>query len=196
MDDLFPHCDSVDYTRLKITPEGLYSITKRRDSEKIIQYMSEVIGDLSHKTITDATACVGGDSIQFAFAFKKVHSVELKYDNFIVLQNNILSYDLNNVILYKGDITKIFNWNTDVLYIDPPWGGPKYRMLRTLDIFLSNFRLDIWIEHILKRDNHPKYIFLKLPYNYNFSRIQFLQNVESVRFYRLSRFVLVLLTAS
>lgn len=194
MDELFPHSDSVDYTRLQMTPEGMYSLTKRRDSEKIVQFMSDAIGDLKHKTITDATACVGGDSIQFALSFQKVHSVELKHDNFIVLQNNIRAYGLDNVFLHKGDVTRIFKWKTDVLYVDPPWGGPRYRMLRLLDVFLSNIRLDIWIETILKADDRPKYIFLKLPYNYKFSRLQLLPNIESVRFYNLSRFVLVLLT--
>lgn len=194
MDELFPHCDNVDYTRLQMTPESVYSLTKRRDSEKIVQYMSESIGDLKHKTITDATACVGGDSIQFALSFQKVHSVELKHDNFIVLQNNIRVYQLDNIILHKGDVTKLFKWFTDVLYVDPPWGGPEYRTLRILDVFLSNIRLDIWIEGILRARKHPKYIFLKLPHNYNFSRLRFLPNIESLRFYRIRRFVLVLLT--
>ena len=196
MDDLFPHRDQLDYTRLQITPEGLYSITRRRDSEKIVQYLTHMIGDLTNKSITDATACVGGDSIQFAFVFKKVHSVELKHDNFIVLQNNVQAYGLQNIFLHEGDVTKLFNWNTDVLYIDPPWGGPEYHKLRVLDLFLSNLRLDVWIEMILKQNKYPKHIVLKLPRNYKFARLHFLPNIESLHFYRVSGFILVLLTTS
>jgi 16S rRNA G966 N2-methylase RsmD len=196
MEDVFPHNDTVDYSKLQMTPEGLYSITRRRDSEKIVQYLKDTIGDLSKKTITDATACVGGDSIQFALSFHKVHSVEWKHDNFIVLRNNVQAYGLQNITIHEGDVTKLLNWKTDVLYIDPPWGGPDYHTLRSLDVFLGNIRMDVWLESILKEDKYPKHIVLKLPRNYNFTRLHFLPNVESVYFYRIRGFVLVLLVTS
>lgn len=196
MEDVFPYKENIDYTRLQMTPEGLYSITRRRDSEKIILYLQDMIGYLSHQTITDATACVGGDTIQFGLAFQTVHSVEWKHDNFIVLRNNIETYGLQNIVLHEGDVTKIFNWKSDVLYIDPPWGGPQYRTLRSLDVFLANMRLDVWVESLLKQPKYPKHIVLKLPRNYNFTRLRFLPNVESTHFYRVRGFVIVLLTTS
>lgn len=193
MEDVFPRKEDIDYTRLQMTPEGLYSITRRRDSEKIVQYLKDMIPDIAHKTITDATACVGGDTIQFAMAFQKVHSVEWKRDNYIVLQNNISVYGLHNVYLHEGDVTKILNWKTDVLYIDPPWGGPHYYTIPSLDVFIGHIRIDNWIESILKRDTYAKYIVLKLPRNYNFSRLHFLPNIESSHLYRIRGFVIVLL---
>lgn len=193
MEDVFPYKENVNYENLQMTPEAIYSITRRRDSERIIQYLKEIIPNIEHKTITDGTACIGGDTIQFAMTFQKVHTVEWKHDNFIVLQNNVHTYGLQNVIFHEGDVTKLFNWKTDVLYIDPPWGGPAYHTLSALDLYLGYNRLDNWLEHMLKSNIYPSYIVLKLPRNYRFSRLQFLPNIASQHVYRIRGFIIVIL---
>jgi hypothetical protein len=77
--------------------------------------------------------------------------------------------------------------------VDPPWGGPDYRKLQNLELFIGSYRLDKWIEEILKRTDRPKTVVLKLPRNYNFARLNFLPNVESSHFYRIRNFVVTLL---
>jgi hypothetical protein len=196
MENVFPHKDDVDYTKLKMTPEGLYSITRRRDGEKMIGFLQSRIPDIPKLSITDATACVGGDTLLFSLHFKKVDSIEWKRDNVTVLLNNIDVFRAANVIIHEGDSTKLFNWKTDVLYIDPPWGGPNYYRIHQLDLFIGSQRIDVWIEDVLKREIRPKYVILKLPNNYNFSRLQFLPNIYTMYTYTIRRFVLVLLATS
>lgn len=191
MDEVFPLRDGIDYTKLKLSEEGEYSITRRRDAERILQIMSKTIGDLKSKTITDATACNGGDAIHFALNFKFVNAIELKSDNFKILQDNILVYDLKNIITHCGDCIKLFNWKTDVLFVDPPWGGPMYKDSELLELYLSEKRLDVWLEEILLRKIRPNYIFLKLPQNYNFNRLDFLSNIEIIKPYRIRNYILV-----
>ena len=70
--------------------------------------------------------------------------------------------------MYNGDSTKIFNWKTNVLYIDPPWGGPDYREKTNIDLYMGTYRLDEYIHHIKRLAD---YIFLKVPSNYNFNRL-------------------------
>jgi 16S rRNA G966 N2-methylase RsmD len=195
MEDLFPHQDNVDYSRLRMTPEGLYSVTRRRDGQRMMHILGRAIPDMHSKTITDATACVGSDTLRFSQAFKWVHSIELKHDNVLVLQNNIQAFGASNVKVYEGDATKLFKWKTDVLYIDPPWGGPEYYTKHNLDIFLGKQRLDVWIESLLKEPekDRPTYIVLKLPRNYNFTHLHFLPNVVETQFYKVRNFMLVLL---
>lgn len=195
MEDIFPKGD-IDYSRLRLTPEGYYSVTKRRDGEKMMAFLEQMIPNHFSLKITDTTACVGSDTIRFSQMFEHVDSIELKNDNMRVLENNLKVYNCMNVTLHKGDATKIFNWNTDVLYIDPPWGGPSYYNRDKLEIFISNYRLDIWIEEILKRKKHPSYIILKLPRNYNFARLHYLPNVESYHFYKIRNIMIVLLTTA
>lgn len=194
MDEVFPLREDVDYKKLKLTTEGEYSVTRRRDSDRIIGIMQTVLGDISKRSITDATGCVGGDTIQFGLNFKSVESIEIKKENFEALKNNVSVYKLNNINLHLGDATKVYNWKTDVLYIDPPWGGPNYKDVKELDLFISNARIDVWLEEILLRKNRPSYIVLKLPTNFNFRRFNFLSNVDFIKPYRIRSYVLVIIT--
>jgi len=190
MEDIFPRRD-IEYTKLRLTEEGSYSITRRRDGEHIINIMSTTVGKLKEKSITDATACVGGDTINFALNFREVHSIEYSKDNFDALSNNIMVYGLDNVHLYFGDCMKIYNWASDVLYIDPPWGGPNYRNLESVELFLGSTRIDVWLEDILSGPYRPSFVFLKVPSNYNSTPLQFLPNVKSVRNFRIRSYVLI-----
>lgn len=196
MEDVFSHKEGVDYSRLRLTPEGFYSITRRRDGQKLIGYMRQMIPDLEKKVITDATACVGGDTLLFSLWFKRVESIEWKHDNLVALRNNVEAFGATNVNIHQGDSTRIFNWRTNVLYIDPPWGGPDYLAKHNIDLWMGSIRVDDWVEEILKRDERPEYIVLKLPRNYNFTRMRFQPNVEETHFYHIRNFVIVLLRSS
>ena len=196
MEAYFPFKERVVYSDLILTPEGLYSVTKRIDGERLIAFLNGMIPDIRKQTITDATACVGGDTLLFSLHFKKVESIEWKRHNMAALQNNVEVFGAGNVVLHEGDATRVFNWKTDVLYVDPPWGGPDYRKLQNLELFIGSYRLDKWIEEILKRTERPKTVVLKLPRNYNFARLNFLPNVESTHFYRIRNFVVTLLRVS
>jgi predicted RNA methylase len=194
MEDLFPRRDGVDYSALRTTEEGSYSITRRRDAEKILNIMRSTFKDIRTMTITDATACIGGDTINFAMNFGHVHGIEIKHDNFDALANNVHVYHFHNVTLHHADSVVLFNWNTHVLYIDPPWGGKDYKKHKNLDLFLSEKRLDCWLEEILSRKNRPQYVVLKLPVNYNFDRLNFLINVDCIRPYQIRSYVLIVIT--
>jgi predicted RNA methylase len=146
--------------------------------------------------VTDATACVGGDTLLFSLWFKRVESIEWKHDNLVALRNNVEAFGATNVNIHQGDSTRIFNWRTNVLYIDPPWGGPDYLAKHNIDLWMGSIRVDDWVEEILKRDERPEYIVLKLPRNYNFTRMRFQPNVEETHFYHIRNFVIVLLRSS
>jgi len=194
MEDLFPRKEGLDYSRLLTTEEGSYSITRRRDAERILFIFKNLFRGMKTMTITDCTGCIGGDTLNFALYFGHVHSIEMNNENFRALTNNVGVYGLNNVTLYHEDCVKIFNWNTNVLYIDPPWGGKDYKKNKNLDLYLSNKRLDCWLDEILSRKNRPQFIILKLPANYNFKRFNFLINVDTIRPYQIRSYVLVIIT--
>jgi 16S rRNA G966 N2-methylase RsmD len=194
MEDLFPRKEGIDYSKLQTTEEGSYSITRRRDAERILNVLRNAFPNMKHMTITDATACIGGDTLNFASHFGHVHSIELKDNNFKALTNNVEVYGFHNVTLHRADSTSFFNWNTHILYIDPPWGGKDYRKHTNLDLFLSNKRLDVWLEEILMRKNRPNYIILKLPVNYNFNRLNFLVNVDAIKPYQIRSYLLIMIT--
>lgn len=190
MEDMFPR-GSVDYSKLQTTEEGSYSITRRRDAEHIIQIIKNAVLDCETKSITDATGCIGGDTLNFAAVFEKVHSIELNIDNYEALKNNVGVYGFTNITLYHGDCTEVYKWASDALYIDPPWGGPNYRTIQNLNLYLGNVRLDDWLEDILSGPYRPSHIFLKVPLNYNTKPLQFLTNIKSITSYRIRTYMLV-----
>ena len=173
--------ENIDYSKLIVTKEGKYSITKKNDGIQLLNFMKSILITLDDKIITDLTGNIGGDTILFGLNFKKVFSIEINEENFKALQNNVQIYNLNNVELFFGDSTKIFNWFTDVLYIDAPWGGPDYKKFYDLDLFLGEIRLDIFLEDIKKKDNRPKYVFLKVPKNYRFYRLNSLGKINKFK---------------
>jgi predicted RNA methylase len=189
---LFPKKIGVDYSKLQMTPEGEYSITKRKDGDVLIRHMKSVIKGMKQKTIADLTGNVGGDTILFALNFKKVYSYEIDSENFDALQNNVEVFELPNVELQKGDSTKLYDGNTDVLYIDAPWGGPEYKEKKDMDLFLGSERIDLYVQKIMKKEKYPSHVFLKLPANYNFDRFS---DFETKRF-RIRGFYLLALFAA
>jgi len=191
MDDIFPFKEGVDYTALELTDEGSYSVTRKHDSDRIVNILEHTVGKTKTRSITDATGCVGGDTIRFGLNFQHVDSIELNDDNFEALKNNVNVFGLKNVQLHHGDATQIFQWKTDILYIDPPWGGPEYKTQGMMDLYMSSKRLDNWLEEILVRKNRPNYICMKLPQNYKFSRLNFLSNVDCIKPYRIRGYILV-----
>ena len=178
---LFPYAKGVSYDKLMMTPEGEYSITKRDDGKVLLKHMKSVLGKLSDKSITDLTGNVGGDTILFGLHFKEVHSIEMNAENFAALKNNVETFELKNVKLYHGDSTKLFDWKSDVVYIDAPWGGPDYKNKSNLDLFLGDTRIDLFVKNILARENRPDIVFLKVPRNYNFDRLNEFSYVEKFR---------------
>jgi hypothetical protein len=187
-EQLFAYKKNVDYSKLKMTSEGKYSITKRKDGKILLNLMKSILKTTKEKTITDLTGNVGGDTILFGLNFKKVYSIEINDENFKVLENNINVFKLKNVKLYLGDSTKLYDWNTDILYLDAPWGGSDYRKHKILDLYLGSTRIDEFLEQVVRRNNPPKYIFLKVPYNYNFDR---LNNLGKVTKYKIRGYYIV-----
>ena len=191
---LFPSKDGVDLNKLKITTIGEYSITSYTSNKEIIKLIEEQVG--KNITILDGTSGVGGDTIGFALNFKKVISIEKDELNFEALSNNVDVYKLSNVELYNRDFT-IDGYNIietekpDVVFFDPPWLGRDYKKYKTMDLFLNNINIVDIIKNIVDNYKFIKLIVLKVPINYNFSK---LNNIEKhYNIHKLKKFDVVLI---
>jgi hypothetical protein len=187
---MFPKKPGIDYSKLIMTDEGMYSITKNHDSQKIIDNMKKISGSLKTKTIADLTGNVGGDTIRFGMNFKKVDSYEIDEENYKALKNNVQIYDLKNVSLHKCDSTKSFNHKVDILYMDPPWGGPEYKEKEKLDLFLGDINIGDYLSEILNKPWKPLYVFMKVPSNFNLDSLMKL-NVEKIYKFKIRGFLLL-----
>lgn len=153
------------FTDNLIVPETVLSIytTKQQAVQinKIIKMYST-----SDYIITDATACIGGNSYYFLKDFKSVNLVEPDINNF-----NILKVNTNHQI---NTFNCSYNWvkfmlRQDIVYLDPPWGGTEYKSKRKIDLYLDNLNVLDIINEIY---NYTKIVALKVPNNFNTFRIQ------------------------
>ena len=191
MEKFFPYLEGVNYSKLLLNNEGKYSVTRRNESEQIIDVMYSIIGNLETKKVTDATGCMGGDTLNFSLHFEKVFSIEMNPQNFEKLKNNVEVFGCKNVELFCNDSTKIINWVSDVVYADPPWGGPSYRNMQNIELWMGQIRLDIWLEDLMSGPYRPSFVFIKVPFNYNSIKLAFLPNFVSMQEIKIQNFFLV-----
>jgi hypothetical protein len=107
-------------------------------------------------------------------------------------------YKFKHVHVHEGDTTKLFKeYPSDVLYLDPPWGGPGYKEKKELDLWLGSHRIDVFLrESFLTPDAcwRPQYIVLKLPFNYHWARLEELKGIKSINTLRIRNYRIVILT--
>jgi predicted RNA methylase len=132
--------------------------------------------------ITDATACVGGNSFSFAKAGMEVRAFEISPQRAVMLAHNVLTTGYqNNVSVYNGDYTKLYlTAETDIVFMDPPWGGRDYKDKESLDLFLGTTNInDLVVKLTGGTQEAPtptvfaKLVAIKAPLNYNIKGLQF-----------------------
>ena len=134
----------IDYNKLILTDIGEYSISKSFVSHKFIKiFKSTLKRDLADCIITDGTGGMGGDTIVFANYFKYVNICDNTLDHILSIYNNIREYNyLDKVkIYYKNYLEALKYLKQDVIYLDPPWGGPNYKIKSKIMLYLDDIPL-------------------------------------------------------
>lgn len=172
---LFYQANNINNKKLLIDDVSLYSITLPSVSLNIASIISSQLIKIGlnplNSIIIDATAGVGGDTITFSSKFKQVISIEINPTRYNFLINNLKLYNTSNVITFNDSYLNLLNnINGDVIFIDPPWGGPSYKFKNNVKLFLDNIPIEIICKQILLKKNPPHFIFLKLPNNYYFKK--------------------------
>jgi 16S rRNA G966 N2-methylase RsmD len=146
--------------KLKGDTEGMYSLSYKEDADLLSNIIKEKFGDIK---ILDGTAGIGGNSISFGLHFSNVISIEMNKERFKYLETNI---ELCNVksTLYNDDVLNHLNDDYELIFIDPPWGGPNYKLEKSLSLSLGNVKLK---DLTKKLRELGKIIVYKLPFNYN-----------------------------
>jgi len=180
-----------------LTDIGKYSISKPHLADwivlKMIDCLKLSIDDIKNKmTITDATAGLGGDLFTFARYFKKVNGIEQNLVHFNVLNHNLKQLEYDNVTLYNENYYDTFHKiDNNIIFIDPPWGGNNSKRYKYLNLYLDGKNISILINNLYKIN--IEHLFLKIPYNFNFSLL--LQSVlyNNIFFHRYKSIYLIYL---
>jgi len=170
--------DEIDRDKLQIVKETVYSLSKIPATNALKTYIIKKIPNTKKLTITDATANVGGNSIMFCKYFKFVNSVEIDKNAHDALFNNLTVYKRKNFKTYNCDYLKIQNeLKQDVVFFDPPWGGPSMEKKDKIDLKLGDLSLHDIIQNF---EILPIGIVIKAPTNYHYEPLQKNKNYETV----------------
>jgi hypothetical protein len=170
--------------KLRITDIGLYSITKKNESFFISNLIVKYFGE-NKITVTDSTACCGGNTIGFLLnqQVQRINAIEIDELHFDILQNNVNLYkDANKVFLYNQNYLNCAkSLVQDVIFYDLPWGGKKYIEKDEINLGLNdNSNNFICITKIVNEmKDFAKLQILKVPLNFIFTH--FLKEIDYVK---------------
>jgi len=128
----------VDYGQILVAAESHFSCLMPYQMAQVVAIYAAEVGEAPPATILDATANVGCDTIQFCkmFPAAAVTSVELDPGVAELLRHNmarlasVLGRRVDRpVAVLNGDGVELLlasRHQVDLVYFDPPWGGPEY----------------------------------------------------------------------
>src|ERR1700744_682720 len=117
--------DNIDH--MMFDNVALYSFTNMRITEHICKSLYSLPDITKASRITDAMAGAGGDTLTFARYFI-VTAIECNVNRCDMLRHNINIFGFNNVTIVNDYYQNVKNnLVQDIIYFDPPWGGPDYK---------------------------------------------------------------------
>lgn len=170
---------NFDYDNFEIDEATLFSSVKPFYFSSIDSIFKTE--EVKPKSIIDATANVGGDTLNFIRMFPSANicAIEKEHNIFVKLENNIKNIDSILAINVHGNIStvnesavKYFEQKhyAEMIYFDPPWGGSKYQLCTSFDLFLDNIPIGKIINDILSL-KRAQLVIIKLPINANLDGI-------------------------
>ena len=167
---------------LRMDEVGLFSTTNADDAATMSWAIASLPGlsmhDLSRlPVITDGCACCGGNTISFACCgkFEKVNAVELdetrcnEFLNANVLVTKGFRPSMSETNVMCGSyLDLMFKLRQDVVFLDPPWGGPDYNKHTQLSLFLGDRNVaDVVVDLFHNRHvSGTRYVVIKTCHNF------------------------------
>ncbi|KAL9895247.1 trimethylguanosine synthase [Glossina fuscipes] len=116
---------------IRLDRESWFSVTP----EKVAFHLAQ---RLRCDVLIDGFCGCGGNAIQFAFTCHKVIAVDIDADKLAMAKHNASIYGVGHKIEFiLGDFLHMAAHNRlkgDVVFLSPPWGGPKYKQRKSYDI--------------------------------------------------------------
>lgn len=203
---IFPPITLDKLIQVEIDEESLKYITFASSAQEITNLIMNNLADFScpknankekwdsvpldkrmkYLVITEMTAGVGGNVLNFAKYFKYVNAIEIDTKRYNCLDKNIKLYDFNNVNCYNDDSYKLLVKNDDIvqdiIFFDPPWGGKDYKLHTNLRLNFMERSIEEVCKDLFRKESN-KMIAMKLPNNYDFNFM-----MEELKEYQVSKY--------
>lgn len=149
--------------------EATYSISDSMRAVEISDFLLKFLDRDS--VVVDMTACVGGNTIAFSKNFF-VRAQEIDALRYTLLRYNceLAGLPQNKYLCWCVDSIKVLNQvdniTIDGIYCDPPWGGPAYVNLPSIDLTLGGMPLHE-IAYKSLQQQKAKVFVCRTTHNYN-----------------------------
>nr|QBK88418.1 MAG: RNA cap guanine-N2 methyltransferase [Mimivirus LCMiAC01] len=173
----FPYKKDVDLAKLQVTESSKYSMSTNKSSKLLVNIIRKYFPN-NDIIVTEGTSNVGSDTVMLAMHFKKINAIELSDITCKALIHNIKVYKQDNVKIFCGTVLDVIKeTKQDVIYVDPPWGGPTYKQHKRLKLFLDNLEIS---EFYKVNKSRVKLFIFRVPVNYDFT--YFFNEVNSLKY--------------
>ncbi|XP_041986820.1 trimethylguanosine synthase isoform X2 [Aricia agestis] len=113
---------------IRLDMESWFSVTP----ENVAAHIAD---RCARDTVLDAFCGAGGNSVQFARTCKRVIAIDIDPKKIELARHNALVYGVDNIEFIVGDFFEIGpTIKADLVFLSPPWGGPKYSENSEYDI--------------------------------------------------------------
>lgn len=192
---IFPDIDDNKLNNIQIDQESYKFITFASTAEEITNIImnslydfpcpqfiniedwntTSLINRMTCLVITEMTAGVGGNVLNFAKYFKYVNAIEIDKIRYNYLTNNVLLYKYENVNCYNNDSYNLLiekdDIVQDIVFFDPPWGGSGYKKIEKIKLTFDKYSIENICRMLFERST-TKMVVLKLPNNYDFEYLR------------------------
>lgn len=177
-----------EYNLLKFNHEGQVSVTAARLA-KIIDECIALLPNLPHDiTVTDGTACCGGNVMSFMChkRFKHVNAIEINAQTFELLCHNVnitrrLRHGTANVALINESYNHVMHkLKQDLVFLDPPWGiqEKNHPTRGPMDLHLEKTSIVKIVNQLHERrdTSGTRYVVLKVDIDFDVEKFKKLAN--------------------
>ena len=196
---------SINYKLFSIVENSRYSCLMPWYVSQVNSFLKDMYikPNISVNKIIDTGANIGVDTINFLINFpsSKLIAFEIENKTYNSLCNNLLEYKSvtrvnskeelikhnSKVQAYNKDFLLNFEliYNSDIVFIDAPWGGSIYKDKKNVSIYLQSeddyYNINYYdsskniitvTKKILNKKYNVKSVMLKVPYNYEFDNFE------------------------
>jgi len=150
-----------------------YSVAGPLQVAQEIEIFKSLFKNNPPKSIIDATAHVGVDSVTFAYTFPDVNvtSVEIDTNTYEKLKYNIVNLGYGDRIKAVNMSADVYlsnlDHNVDLIYIAPPWGGRGYSSVSDLPLYDNDGNPTIPLSKVINIAlKKTELVIINAPYNF------------------------------
>lgn len=165
----------VRYDLLEVDESSMYSSLMPYHFEQVSRIYKEEMGGSAPQSIVDATAHIGCDTIHFRRMFPRAQITAVEIDpsiarilktNMVAMPSIIGQADPEPVVVRAMDAIQYLvddPETIDLVYFDPPWGGPEYLQESSITLMVNDQPLGLVLGRIISE--RIPLIVVKMPVN-------------------------------